>query len=127
MASSTAWTPRSCPSWATWPGCADVDLLAVGYGEHLVPALAAFIRSGGADLVPPEGTYFCFFDASEWLSEDRDVDALIEQCLDRGVAVAPGGDFGAGFASWIRVCFAADSVERCEEAARRLRGVLLGG
>jgi anaerobic magnesium-protoporphyrin IX monomethyl ester cyclase len=38
---------------AQWPGCDGVDLLAVGYGELLVPAIARWIRSGFTDLSPP--------------------------------------------------------------------------
>jgi anaerobic magnesium-protoporphyrin IX monomethyl ester cyclase len=37
-----------------WQGVEDVDLLAVGYGELLVPALVRYIRSGFSELVPPE-------------------------------------------------------------------------
>lgn len=36
-----------------WEGSPDVDVLAIGYGEFLVPVLAQWIRSGFADLVPP--------------------------------------------------------------------------
>lgn len=38
---------------ATWEGCEGVDLLAVGYGELLVPAIASWIRSGYRTLTPP--------------------------------------------------------------------------
>ncbi|PWF46122.1 radical SAM protein [Massilia glaciei] len=39
-----------------WPGVPEVDLLAAGYGELLVPALVRYIRSGFTDLVaPPTG------------------------------------------------------------------------
>ncbi len=38
-----------------WPGCPGLDVLAVGYGERLVPALAAWIRSGYQRLTPPDG------------------------------------------------------------------------
>lgn len=40
---------------AHWDGSPLVDVLAVGYGERLVPALAAWIRSGFTELQPPEG------------------------------------------------------------------------
>jgi anaerobic magnesium-protoporphyrin IX monomethyl ester cyclase len=40
---------------AQWEGSPLVDILAVGYGERLVPALAAWIRSGFRTLQPPEG------------------------------------------------------------------------
>lgn len=37
-----------------WEGKPEVDLLAVGYGEMLVPAIVRYIRSGFADLSAPE-------------------------------------------------------------------------
>lgn len=40
---------------AGWEGCEGVDVVAVGYGELLVPALAAWIRGGYAHLEPPPG------------------------------------------------------------------------
>jgi len=40
---------------AHWEGAPGVDILAVGYGERLVPALAAWIRSGFRQLHPPDG------------------------------------------------------------------------
>lgn len=36
-----------------WPGHPCLDVLAVGYGEMLVPSLAAWMRSGFRELVPP--------------------------------------------------------------------------
>jgi len=39
----------------TWEGSPNVDVLAVGYGERLVPVLAAWVRSGFRDLRPPPG------------------------------------------------------------------------
>ena len=36
-----------------WPGLPGIDLAAVGYGEWLVPAIAAWIRSGFCELTPP--------------------------------------------------------------------------
>jgi radical SAM superfamily enzyme YgiQ (UPF0313 family) len=38
-----------------WQGCPEVDLLAVGYGELLLPALVDYIRSGFTQLRPPSG------------------------------------------------------------------------
>lgn len=38
-----------------WDGSPLIDILAVGYGETLVPALAEWIRTGFRTLVPPEG------------------------------------------------------------------------
>jgi anaerobic magnesium-protoporphyrin IX monomethyl ester cyclase len=38
-----------------WEGDPDVDILAAGYGEFLVPALVEWMRSGFTRLVPPAG------------------------------------------------------------------------
>ncbi len=38
-----------------WKGDPSVDILAIGYGERLVPSLVAWMRSGFRELVPPEG------------------------------------------------------------------------
>lgn len=38
-----------------WEGMPEVDVVAVGYGEVLVPALATWIRSGCRELVAPPG------------------------------------------------------------------------
>jgi anaerobic magnesium-protoporphyrin IX monomethyl ester cyclase len=37
-----------------WEDC-DVDVLAAGYGEYLVPSLVEWMRSGFENLVPPSG------------------------------------------------------------------------
>jgi len=38
-----------------WEGCPGLDVLAVGYGEQLVPTLVRWMRSGYRDLEPPSG------------------------------------------------------------------------
>jgi anaerobic magnesium-protoporphyrin IX monomethyl ester cyclase len=38
-----------------WPGDPAIDILAAGYGEFLIPALSAWIRSGFTTLMPPAG------------------------------------------------------------------------
>ena len=40
---------------ADWPGDARIDVLAVGYGESLVPALVAWMRTGYGKMPVPEG------------------------------------------------------------------------
>jgi len=73
----------------------------------------------------PEGAYYFFFPATPALC-GRTYDAVIEELLDAGVSVAPGGDFGVDFGEWIRVCFAAESPERVREGVARLNRVLAG-
>lgn len=38
-----------------WPGIPGLDVLAIGYGELLVPALAAWIRGDFREITPPAG------------------------------------------------------------------------
>jgi len=38
-----------------WDGTRQVDVLAAGYGEFLIPSLVDWMKSGFARLVPPEG------------------------------------------------------------------------
>ncbi len=39
----------------SWPGHPDVAILAVGYGELLVPVIADWIKSGYSTIKPPKG------------------------------------------------------------------------
>jgi anaerobic magnesium-protoporphyrin IX monomethyl ester cyclase len=38
-----------------WQDAADVDILAAGYGEFLIPSIVDWIRSGFTTLIPPAG------------------------------------------------------------------------
>lgn len=84
----------------------------------------AFVATLDLPIRPCEGTYFVFFDASSYCTKGRNLDDLLVECLEEGVLVTPGGDFGADFDTWIRACFAAEPRRTVEEAARRLRRVL---
>jgi aspartate/methionine/tyrosine aminotransferase len=72
----------------------------------------------------PEGTYFLFFLLDEYLA-GRSYWEVIDAFLEEGVSVAPGGDFGADFDHYIRICFTGESPERLEKAIERLNKVLL--
>lgn len=65
---------------AEWEGMPEVDVVAVGYGEFLVPALAAWIRSGYAELEAPARGRLLRKAASAFLysgtPETRDLDFL---------------------------------------------------
>jgi aspartate/methionine/tyrosine aminotransferase len=108
-------------------------LEALSTRQQWAPAVTAeyqgrrddFIAALGLDMTPPEGTYFLFFDAHSYLG-DGGIDELVGRCIDAGVAVTPGEDFGEDFREWIRVCFSSESPERAKEGALRLRRVLLG-
>jgi aspartate/methionine/tyrosine aminotransferase len=71
----------------------------------------------------PEGTYYFFLPITEYL-RGRHYGDVINACLDAGVAVAPGEDFGKDYAEWIRLCFTGEPPERGEIAIRRLNEIL---
>ena len=83
-----------------------------------------FLAALDLDTQPCEGTYFAFLDAAPFLDAGRNLDDVIVESLEEHVLVAPGGDFGADYGTWIRACFAAEARPTVEDAARRLRRVL---
>jgi len=77
------------------------------------------------DAPIPEGAYYFFFPIEKYL-RGRSMSDVVNQCLDAGVSVAPGEDFGAAYANWLRICFAGESPERVLLGVERLNGVLVG-
>lgn len=77
------------------------------------------------DAPLPEGAYYFFFPIDPYL-RGRAYNAVIEALLDAGVSVAPGEDFGADFATWIRICFAGVPTPRVLLGVERLNRVLAG-
>ncbi len=77
------------------------------------------------DAPLPEGAYYFFFDIEKYL-RGRSVTDVVNTCLDAGVSVAPGEDFGSHYANWLRICFAGESPERVMLGVERLNGVLAG-
>ncbi len=71
----------------------------------------------------PEGAYYLFFSVKHLL-DNRDYWELVNDCLEIGVSVAPGNDFGEGFGEYIRICFAGESPDRLRIAVERLNSVL---
>ncbi len=84
--------------------------------DRVVEALAV-------DVPTPQGAYYVFFDAAPWLG-GRDFEALVRECIAAGVSVAPGGDFGADYATWLRLCYAGEPEDRVIEGIARLNAVL---
>lgn len=70
----------------------------------------------------PEGAYFLFFSIQDFLN-GKDYWQVIDNCLDSGVSVAPGSDFGKDFSQYIRLCFAGESPDRLKIAVERLNRV----
>lgn len=77
------------------------------------------------DAPLPEGAYYFFFPILGYL-RGRTTTEVIEALLDAGVAVAPGEDFGADFANWIRICFAGEATPRVLLGVERINRVLAG-
>jgi len=75
------------------------------------------------DAPLPEGAYYFFFSIEKYL-RGRSVTDVVNACLDAGVSVAPGEDFGATYANWLRICFAGESPERVMLGVERLNQVL---
>ena len=78
------------------------------------------------DAPLPDGAYYFFFNAEKYL-RGRTITDVVNACLDAGVSVAPGEDFGATYGTWLRICFAGESPERVMLGVERLNGVLAGG
>jgi aspartate/methionine/tyrosine aminotransferase len=76
------------------------------------------------DAPLPDGAYYFFFPIEKYL-RGRTIDDVVNACIDAGVSVAPGGDFGATYANWLRVCFAGESPERVMLGVERLNSVLV--
>jgi len=99
---------------------------SAGVSADLQSRRDLFLGTLDLPVEPCEGTYFAFLDAAPFCRRGRNPEDLIVECLDAGVLVAPGSDFGTDYGSWIRACFAAESRDAVEDAARRLRRVLAG-
>ena len=71
----------------------------------------------------PEGSYYLFFSIKEYL-DGRDYWEVIDECLEKGISVAPGEDFGKDFHDYVRICFTGEKPERLEIAIDRLNEIL---
>lgn len=79
-------------------------------------------------LPAPRGSTFLFLDVAERLDE-RGLAGFLEDCVDRGLFVAPGESFGP-YPTHVRLCFTAappDVVERGVEALAGLLGLPSAG
>jgi aspartate/methionine/tyrosine aminotransferase len=72
---------------------------------------------------PPNGSFYCFFNASESLA-GRPPMVLLEEMVRNGVAAVPGRAFGKGLESWFRFCFVAVPRERLILGLHRLNRAL---
>jgi len=76
----------------------------------------------------PEGGQFHFLDLRAHLDE-RGIWGFLSDCVEDGVAMAPGPSFGAAYAGWARICFTAahpDEVLKAVDRLARRLGTLQG-
>jgi len=74
-------------------------------------------------LPAPDGSQFLFFDVADAL-DDRGLMGFLEDCVDRGLFVAPGPSFG-DYPTAVRVCYTAaepDVIERGVDTLAQLLG-----
>jgi N-succinyldiaminopimelate aminotransferase len=95
---------------------------------HTVSAHYQRLRDDGLArarfVIPkPEGTYFYFFSIRSYLN-GRDYWDVISQMMSRGIAVAPGCDFGSHFQDYIRICFTGEPTEKFLPAIDTLNTIL---
>jgi aspartate/methionine/tyrosine aminotransferase len=94
-----------------------VELQRRRYRERLDIMRAAFVAAG-ADVSPPEGTFYLWVPAP-----DGDAWAFTERLAkEAGVLVAPGEFYGAAGSNHVRVAVVQPTV-RLELAARRMRAL----
>ena len=95
-----------------------------GGATWIADAREAYRRAGDdaacvLGLALPAGGTFLFLDAKPRLDE-RGLWGFLEDCLEDGVLLAPGGSCGEAYQSWVRLCFSAVEPADTAEAVRRL-------
>jgi N-succinyldiaminopimelate aminotransferase len=106
-------------------------LRALAGGDRwLADARAAYREVGDATaqrlgLSPPQGSTYHFIDVAPRLDE-RGIWGFLEDCVEAGVALAPGPSCGEAYPTWVRLCYTAAPPDQVRSAAERL-AQLLGG
>jgi N-succinyldiaminopimelate aminotransferase len=72
---------------------------------------------------PPEGATYHFVDVARRL-DDRGIWGFLEDCVDVGVALAPGPSCGEAYGSWVRLCYTAAPPDEVRAATDRLAELL---
>jgi N-succinyldiaminopimelate aminotransferase len=70
-------------------------------------------------LPAPEGSTFLFLDVRSRL-DDRGIMGFLENCVEDGVALAPGSSCGAEYEGWVRLCYTSAPPEPVLGAVGRL-------
>jgi N-succinyldiaminopimelate aminotransferase len=70
-------------------------------------------------MPPPEGSTFLFLDVRRAL-DDRGLRGFLADCLEDGVALAPGSSCGEDYGEWVRLGYTSAPPAEVKDAARRL-------
>jgi N-succinyldiaminopimelate aminotransferase len=81
--------------------------------------LAGAAAAAELGLPVPQGSTFLFVDAAAALDE-RGIEGLLADCLEDGVAVAPGASCGRDYATWLRLCYTSAPPAEVEVAISKL-------
>ena len=98
-------------------------------GEWVERARASYRDVGEAvsrelGVPPPEGSTFLFLDVRRALDE-RGLRGFLADCLQDGVALAPGSSCGEDYGEWVRLGYTSAPPAEVKDAARRLAGRIL--
>jgi N-succinyldiaminopimelate aminotransferase len=96
-------------------------------GQWLAEARALYQRVGDAaaarlGVEPPEGGTFLFLDVAGRL-DGRGLMGFLEDCVERGLFLAPGPSFGP-YPTHVRLCFTAAAPAVVERGVEVLAGLL---
>jgi aspartate/methionine/tyrosine aminotransferase len=70
-------------------------------------------------VAAPEGSTFLFLDVSAQIDE-RGIWGFLEDCIEDGVALAPGPSCGRDYGHWVRLCYTAAPPDQVLAAVDRL-------
>ncbi|RMG64083.1 MAG: pyridoxal phosphate-dependent aminotransferase [Calditrichaeota bacterium] len=90
--------------------------------DHFQNLRDLFVEQLKLSFPVPEGTYFLFVPLTRYLAK-QDYWSWVEACLDAGVSIASGQDFGQHFADYIRLCFTGEPPDRLQIAIERLNRI----
>jgi aspartate/methionine/tyrosine aminotransferase len=120
----------STHSFYSTPTAAQLAAVAVlaGPGKEWIARARESYRDAGEKTArrlgvpPPQGSAFLFLDVADKLDE-RGLEGLLSDCVDRGLFVAPGPSFGP-YPTHVRLCFTAAPPEVVERGVEALAAVL---
>ncbi len=69
----------------------------------------------------PDGTFYAFPNISKTGLISKE---FADKCLDAGVALLPGTDFGSNGEGHVRISYASTNIEKIKEGLRRIRSIL---